>query len=289
MEIKMKYKTAVTTLLLCMLNTSLLFSEDAGVEDVIVPFSGKLALNLSGKYNIGIFQQQSSSYRTDRPWDIGFGIRYKNIAALAYIPITLKSDSFDIAVNFYLRKMYYETFFRRYTKFYNEDDENHENAGLDIMSSGIMAGWIHGYKNHSLRSVFALSEKQTVSSGSFLYGFGAFYSLIYSQNNTMARYSERQHIVYFGPTAGYSYTFVLPQSMFLNVGLNFGANLGINVNDTNILFIPQINPKITFGRHNNSWSINAVMGCNASVLLWDMGNFDILVPATMSITFSKRF
>jgi hypothetical protein len=77
--------------------------------------------------------------------------------------------------------------------------------------------------------------------------------------------------------------------MFLNVGLNIGANLGININDTNILFAPQINPKITFGHHNNSWSINAVMGCNASVLLWDTDNFDTLVPATMSVTFSKRF
>ncbi|AEF84217.1 hypothetical protein TREPR_2715 [Treponema primitia ZAS-2] len=77
--------------------------------------------------------------------------------------------------------------------------------------------------------------------------------------------------------------------MFLNTGLNIGANLGINTTDTKMLFMPQINPKITFGHHNASWSINMVMGCNASVLLWNMGNFDVLIPATMSMTFSKRF
>jgi hypothetical protein len=158
------------------------------------------------------------------------------------------------------------------------------------MSAGIMAGWIHNYKEHSLRSVFILSEKQSISSGSFLYGIGAFYTSIYSQNETQTRYNkERQHIIYFGPTAGYSYTWVFPHSMFLNVGINIGANLGINTNVTNILFIPQINPKITFGHHNNSWSINAVMGCNASVLLWNKSDFDTLVPTTMSVTFSKRF
>jgi hypothetical protein len=272
--------------LLCVLNTGLLFAEEP-----IVSFEEneeKIALNLSGKYNIGIFQQQSEAYRTDKPWDIGLGVRYKNFAAQAFIPVSANKDSLDIALNFYLKKMYSETFVKRYTNLYNRNDENHENAGLDIMSGGIMAGWIHNYENHSLRSVFAISEKQTVSSGSFLYGFGTFYTSIYSRNTAITRYSERRHIVYFGPTAGYSYTWMLPRGIFLNAGLNTGANLGININDTEILLVPQLNPKITFGHHNASWSINTVMGCNVSVLLWDRDNFSTLTPATMSITFSKR-
>ncbi|GMO70317.1 MAG: hypothetical protein Ta2A_18890 [Treponemataceae bacterium] len=196
--------------------------------------------------------------------------------------------------------MYYEIFFKRYDNFYLDNGEEtlaRKNTGLDIMSSGIMAGWIHNHKNHSLRSVFTLSEKQTVSSGSFLYGFGVFYTSIrfnssinyLPQNETMTRYNKRQHIVYFGPTAGYSYTWILPHDMFLNLGLIVGANLGVTINDAKILFVPQINPKITFGHHNTSWSVNAVMGCNTSILLWDKDNFDIVVPATMSVTFSKRF
>ncbi|MFP3041746.1 DUF4421 domain-containing protein [Treponema primitia] len=267
-------------------NTGLLFAENP-----IVPFDEKVALSFSGKYNMGIFQQQAAGYTTDKPWDIGLGIRYKNIAAQLYIPISFNNDSFDVALNFYLEEMYYETFIKRYKNFHNGDNETgeYENVGLDIMSSGIMAGWIHNHKNHSLRSVFTMSEKQTASNGSLLYGFGVFYTSIYSKSEDMARYNERVHIVHFGPAAGYSYTWILPSSMFLNAGLSIGANLGINTNDTKILFIPQINPKITFGHHNTSWSINTVMGCTASVLLWSMDNFDVLIPATMSITFSKRF
>ncbi|GHV80482.1 hypothetical protein AGMMS49944_22730 [Spirochaetia bacterium] len=104
----------------------------------------------------------------------------------------------------------------------------------------------------------------------------------------MTRYSERQHIVHFGPTAGYSYTWILPHGMFLNAGITIGTNVGIDINEPQILFIPQVNPKITFGYHHSSWSVNAVMGCNASVLLWN-NDFDIAAPATMGVTFSKRF
>jgi hypothetical protein len=188
--------------------------------------------------------------------------------------------------------MYYETFAKRYQKFYISDDDGiikQKNAGLDVMSVGMLTGWIGNHENHSLRSVFTLSEKQTASSGSFLYGLGAFYTSIYSQNETTSRYIKRQHIVYFGPTAGYSHTWIFKHDIFLNLALNIGANLGIGINDPQILFIPQVNPKIIFGHHNSSWSVNAVMGANASLLLWGKGNFDILAPVTMSITFSKRF
>jgi hypothetical protein len=56
------------------------------------------------------------------------------------------------------------------------------------------------------------------------------------------------------------------------------ANLGININGTGILFIPQITPKITYEHHHNLWSINEVMGCNTSVLLWDKEHSDIFNP-----------
>jgi hypothetical protein len=75
----------------------------------------------------------------------------------------------------------------------------------------------------------------------------------------------------------------------LNLGLNVGANLGINTNGPQILFVPQINPKITFGHHHASWSVNAVMGNNTSLLLWGKDSIDIITPVTISVTLSKRF
>jgi hypothetical protein len=105
----------------------------------------------------------------------------------------------------------------------------------------------------------------------------------------MPRFKERQHILYFGPTAGYSYTFIFKYDIFLNLSLNIGANLGIGINNPKVLFIPQISPKITIGHHHGTWSINTVMGCNASMLLWGKGDFNEIIPVTMSVTFFKHF
>ncbi|GHT84943.1 hypothetical protein FACS1894137_08630 [Spirochaetia bacterium] len=278
----MKASGICIVLLACILTIGRVFAEDA-----IVPFDQKLALNLLGKYSLGMFQQGSTDYKTDISWDLGFGIRYKNLAAEAYFPISSNKVSFDAALNFYRKKMYYEAFFKRYKNYFNGKDgaDGHEDAGLDVLNGGIMAGWVQNYENHSLRSVFSLSEKQTRSSGSFLYGFGVFYTSVYAENEAMSRYTERQHIVYFGPSAGFSYTWMLPRGMFINGAFKGGVNMGIHMNATDILLvIPQINPKFTFGRHGRSWSINATAGVNATLLVWDKDTYDISSPLTVTLS-----
>jgi hypothetical protein len=252
-----------------------------------------MALSLSGKYNIGVFQYDGDSYRTDKPWDIGVGLRYKSLAATVFLPLSANNDAFDVAFNFYLKKMYFETFIKRYTNFYPGEQDHadraiRENVGLDVMNTGLFVGWVADETRHSLRSLFSLSEEQRSSSGSFLYGFGVCFTSLYSENPAMPRYAERHSIVYFGPTGGYSYTWVFPHRLFLNLGATVGANAGIKASDGGFLFIPQVNPKITFGHHDDSWSVNAVMGCNTSMLFWGDGDFDTLAPATMSVTFSRR-
>jgi len=276
------YKTII---LLGLLNAHFAFSEEA-----ITKFNEKFALSFFGNYNIGSFtQQEALNYRTDIPWNIGLGVRYKKISAQISIPISFNNPAFDLELNSYFEKIYFNLFIKHYQNFYNDKDIEQNDAGLDIFSTGITAGWIHNNKNHSLSSVYNLDGKQNISSGSFLYGFGIFYSSIYSENEDIIRYKERKHIIYFGPMAGYSYTWILPHDMFINVFINIGANLGINSNTNEILFIPQIKPKISFGHHNNSWSINMVMGCNITTIIWGKNDTDTLLFAPIAITFSKRF
>jgi hypothetical protein len=272
-------------LLLCFVNTGLSFSEEAVTE-----FNEKFAFNFFGNYNIGIFNQhQTLSYRTDEPWDIGLGIRYKNISAQISVPISFNSNSFDFELNSYLEKIFFESFLKRYQNFHDEQETGYNDAGLDIMSTGITAGWIHNNQNHSLSSVYNLNRKQNISNGSFLYGFGMFYTSIYSENYDIKHYDTRKYLIHFGPMAGYSYTWILPHNMFMNIGINIGTNLGINITENGILFIPQIKPKISFGHHNNTWSVNTVMSTNSTIILWDRNDFDIFAPSTMAVTFSKRF
>ncbi|MDR0814958.1 MAG: DUF4421 domain-containing protein [Bacteroidales bacterium] len=286
---KMHCKAIV--LLAVLLNTSLSFAEGPAAGENIVPFPQTMAISVFGISNMEIFLEEWSQYKADKPWTMGVGFRYKNLAAQAAIPLPFNTGAFDLAVNFYLEKMYFETFVKHYQKFYPDDVETigNEDIGLDIMSAGIMASRVYNHKNHSFRSVYSLSQKQTASSGSFLYGLGVFYSSLHSQNGFIPRYAERQHVVYFGPTAGYSYTWVYDHDLYLNLDLNLGANLGIDINETKLLFIPQAYPRITFGHHNSAWSLNSVVGANASMFLWDGGNLETILPVTICITFSKRF
>ncbi|GHU82487.1 hypothetical protein FACS189468_6760 [Spirochaetia bacterium] len=272
-------------LLFCLFNVGIIFCEEA-----INEFDEKFAVSLFGNYNIGIFMQdQTEGFRTDEPWRIGLGFRYKKYAASFSVPVNFKFNSFDVELNSYFEKLYFETYLKRYQSYYDDKETENKNAGLDIMSAGVTAGWIHNNQNHSLSSVYALNEKQNISSGSFLYGFGVYYTSLYSDNTEIKHYDERNHIIHFGPQAGYSYTLVLPHDMFININTSIGADLGISVTENKILFIPQIKPKISFGHHNRTWSINAIMGSNAAILLWGVNNFDVLSPSTMTVTFSKRF
>jgi hypothetical protein len=259
-------------------------------EEAITKFDEKFAISLFGNYNISIFmQEQTQGFRTDVPWRIGLGFRYKKLAVFYSVPVNLKFNFFDIELNSYFEKLYFEVFLKRYQSYFNNKENEPKNVGLDIMSAGITAGWIHNNQNHSLSSVYSLTEKQNISSGSFLYGFGVYYTSLYSDNTEIERYNERNHIIHFGPTAGYSYTWVLSNDIFINMGINIGANLGINITENKVLFIPQIKPKISFGHHNRTWSINAIMGSNATILLRDLDTFDVVAPATIMLTFSKRF
>ncbi|GMO52067.1 MAG: hypothetical protein Pg6C_17350 [Treponemataceae bacterium] len=259
-------------------------------EEPITAFDEKFAVSIFGNHNIGIFkQEQTQGFKTDMPWRIGLGFRYKKFSAFFSVPINFKFNSFDVELNSYFEKLYFESYLKRYKNYYDTKENENKNIGLDIISAGILAGWIHNNQNHSLSSVYSLNEKQNISSGSFLYGFGVYYTSLYSDNMEINRYNERNHILHFGPTAGYSYTWVLSYDIFINIGINIGANLGINTTENKILFIPQVKPKVSFGHHNRTWSINAVMGNNAAILLRNFDEFDVVAPATITVTFSKRF
>jgi hypothetical protein len=185
-----------------------------------------------------------------------------------------------------------------------------------VLSSGVSAGWAQNGKRHSLSAVYDLDRKQQSPNGSVILGFGAYYTSIRggdtgkhcrnspyldssvefaqsanSRSKSASRICDRntRHLVYFGPNIGYSYTFLFPGNLFLNINVIVGLDAGLNLNTNEWLFIPQATPRISFGHHGNVWSINAAIGCNYTAILWDTRAVDLLMPATMTLTYSKRF
>jgi hypothetical protein len=262
-------------------------------EENISLFNDKFALNFSGIYTISGFSQDKMWYNADKPWALGLGIRIKNISLGLSFPIYSFDInpfySFDFQTNSYYDAVYYKAFCRRYQGFtYGEEPEKIK-IDLTLFSAGISAGWIQNNKNHSLSAIYDLDKMQITSSGSFLYGFGVTYTSIYCEDSTIENYAERQHFIYFGPAAGYSYTWIFPQNIFLNMNLVIGLNAGNNINENKWLIVPQLMPNISVGHHDKAWSINFAGSCDYTNIIWDNTDFDTLLAGTMAVTFSKRF
>ena len=279
-------------LFLCIFTIYILFSIKLYADDYFTSFEEDFAINIFTKYNMGIFTDiNHPEYRTDKPFEIGIGIRYKTISAKLSVPILFNDIfniwAFDFEMDAYFDNIFYEAYFKHYPYFFIEDTD--KQSDLSIHSSGIMATFVHNNKNHLLSSVMSLDSKQNISSGSLLYGFGVFHSSIFSTEELQERYNERQHLLYFGPSIGYSYTWVFRYGVFLNSSLVFFANPGINISTGNWLFIPQFEPKIVVGHHNNTWSANLIMKNNAKFIIWNKDDIDILTLVSITVTFSKRF
>ena len=255
-------------------------------EETIQYFNEKLTISFLLNYNYGSFYQDNTEHITVRPVNVGFGVRYKNISASASFPIPFKDTSFDLEINPYFERIYYHAYFKYYQDFYKRDQD--EKSDLDILSSAITATYVLNHENHSLSSVINLDKKQTVSSGSFLYSFGTFFSSIFSE--TIENYHERrQNLLYFGPGIGYSYTFVFENDMFLNLSVVVFTNAGINLNNKEWSFIPQLEPHIVFGQHKKTWSFNIKIANNSEFILGEQSNYDILTLSSISAVLSKRF
>jgi hypothetical protein len=270
----------------------------APADNAIAPFSESWALNISGKYVITNFsQEQSGQYTANRPWAVGLGIRYKTVSASLslppfYAPDESPLESFDIQLSSYYDFVYYEAFFKRYQGFTERKEERKavgRDIDLSVFSTGALMGWLLNGENHSLSAAYDLDCKQLSSNGSLILGFGVFYTSIFSDDKDLIHYGDRQRFLYFGPNFGYSYTFIFSNSVFLNINLVIGLDAGLNISASRWLFIPVIIPKLSFGRHYKTWSINVSAGRHYTPITWNADSVDRFFPSTITVTFSKRF
>jgi hypothetical protein len=275
-------------------------------EDNITTFTEDWTFSLSANYNLGLLtQSDASQFRTNKPWNIGIGIRYKifSIKTSFSIPVTdssvvkpsVSKPSFDFEVASYYNRVYFGTYFKYYRDYYVADTD--EPVGLDTLSLGFTTTFVQNYKNHSLSSVNLLNKRQNISSGSFLYSLGAFYSSLYSSSEMISDFIEKQNIIYFGQGIGYSYIWAFKSGLFINASLVLFTNAGFNIITNKWLFIPHLEPNFVIGYHQNTWSVNLRIMNKTTVFLkessffvspdeWD---YNLLSLITTTLMFSKRF
>ncbi|MDL2229235.1 DUF4421 domain-containing protein [Treponema sp. OttesenSCG-928-L16] len=262
----------------------------------ILIFDEAFTVNVSGRYSIVSFaDRMNTNYESQTPWALGLGLRYKILSASFSLPLYKISgrkpfSTFDFEMNSYPGPFYYSLFCRRYRGFYQDADEQDVlDVDLRLFSAGISGAWVVNSEGHSLGAAYNLSGRQKASSGSALFGFGVFYTSVHSPDGRAEHYREKQHFVYFGPSAGYSHTFVFPHNMFLNLMAAAEMNAGFKTGSRTWHFMPQLMPRISFGYHHDSWSLNLVGNCRYLLILRKADRPDGLLMSSMAITFSYRF
>ena len=258
----------------------------------IVKLKNLLTFKTSLEYNFMAFEQTSEDYsfRTNRPWDFGLGIGIKNIFLGFSVSVPFlkdrnynESQSFDISFDRYTEKGFTSAFVKYYDGFH---DIVKNDIDLRILNIGASHEWIIN-REHSLRSVYTLDSRQTVSNGSFLAGLSAFFTSIHSEYSGLSNYAERHSYFYTGPTFGYSYTWVIKESYFFNVLSTFGLNFIFSGGGLSFGF--QALPKFSLGYNSKWWSVNVYSDYR---LLLDQYSKDYehnLFSGTFGLAFIFRF
>jgi hypothetical protein len=258
-------------------------------EENIQSFDNKFSLSVLSKYNfVQFLYDDSKTAQSNRPVDIGFKFSYKNLT-LGFnicIPFTYskeynESASLDIQLNYCNDYVYTEAVFKYYDGFHSGNNA----VVLELFSGGFFGEYILN-KNHSLRSVYALDRLQTVSNGSLLLGGNFFATSI--ESSEIESYVNKTAYMYFGPNAGYSYTWVLENNYFINIFLVLGADLCVT-NTQRYSFTPHMLSKFSVGKHNNLWSINFELEANYVSFSEKFIMPDSLFNSSACVTVTRRF
>ena len=295
-----KKTCAVLLLLFCII--PLLYSQEK-----IITFDNNWTIDLSLNYHFLQFDQENIfGCRGNRPLDVGIGVAYKKIALGYNIELPFfseyyapSSQSFDMNLDFLGESYVVTTFLSRYHSFFiNKYEEldlfTDDNVDLDILSMGVSIRWLLNYEAHTLRGVYTLDRKQTISSGSPIIGFGFYYHSIYSADDNLPSYETRQHFIYSGLLIGYSYTWIFGRGAFLNIDTVAGINPGFNTNEMKYVFIPSAFPNFSFGFHFNTWSLISSVNFRffMTIQSYEINAADWHQLSKMNVTFlkiSKRF
>jgi len=251
-----------------------------------------LYLRVTTTYNFISFKQASEEnmFFTNRPWDFGMGFGVKNIFAgfsfsipVGYDKEFARSSSYDFNFNRFSKKNNYSNAFLKYYKGFNNREDY---VDLSLLKLGLTQTFILN-KNHSLRSVYVLDRRQTVSNGSFLVGGGMYFSSIHSESILLQDYYVRLNTFYLGPNFGYSHTFVIADHFFINAYGVGGINLLISGWD--FAYGLQAMIKLSFGYHSTKWSGNIYADYSYLINRMEKPTDNDSLSGKIGISYIRRF
>jgi hypothetical protein len=258
-------KWIMIALLLLFADMQMIYSQSnssKSMENIEKPKTN-FALGLNITYNFINYGSKDTSLDTKAPVFLGLSFAYKDYGISFSIaqPYTYdntpgKHVPFDADLVFYQKHWYEEASVRFYDDFFKTS----EPFNMQFISGSLRGEYIFNADNFSLQSAYALNRIQKHSAGSFILGGNIRHSLIDSSD--IGYYNNQQWIFSIGPNAGYSYTFVFRNYLFINLFLLCGTDIGLDFTNTTILFSPYVIPKLVIGKHFKRWSMNFIVGEN---------------------------
>jgi hypothetical protein len=261
--------------------------------DAIRYFEKKLTTNVFVRNNFFNFSPPDVSLWSMKPAETGFTVIWKKLAlGLSFgIPFTtvndnaLKSSSFDFKFDHYGNRIYWGGSAAYYSVFRRSGLNDNSYFDMIVFSGGIFGEYLINNKNHSLHAVYNMDAEQTVSSGSWLLGAGLQTTLVQSDSKEYP--FGRSLLLHYGPNAGYSYTWIFGDRVFLNAMMVASFNLAVDCLSREWYFALQTRPKIAIGRHFDTWSINGVIDIHSTNFMGTrLLNFNAI---TLTVTLSKRW
>ncbi|MDR3237670.1 MAG: DUF4421 domain-containing protein [Spirochaetia bacterium] len=285
-----------------------LCAEDQYIQSFDAAFTAYVSLN----YNSIVFSQNdknsAETYISNRPFDAGFGFAWGNFSLGFNVSIPFlrdteysKSKSSDAQLNYHGKKFFFEIQGKDYKGFHDEDSrgssrrrlsavgKDGQNVDLEIRSIGIFGQYLWNHEEYSMRAAFDLTERQLKSAGSFLLGADSFYSTIFSPESFLSRYNKKNKLLQFGPNAGYAYTWVYNNNLFLAAAVSLGLNVHKELNGNSYSVGPAFFPRFAVGYHMEDWSFNFMYTATILSIIYNENESGDISTHHVQLTLARRF
>ncbi len=267
-------------------------------------------------------KKSNLTYRSNATLNLGTGITYKNLSAnlsagFGFLNKGIekrgKTTALDFQFHVFLQNWTSDLLFLHYKGFYAAPGNYplafpgsyYYRPDISLSLTGLTAYRVQNSGKFSYRSAFYQNEWIRKSSGTLLYGGGAYYESINSNDSNLIPSKVAKffpdanfynfHFISFGPGVGYAYALVIKKhfyvlsSVIINGNINFSTDENGSIKNRLTSFEPGINFKTAAGYDGAVW--NASLSWAGNVLLVKQANVagaNTFPTSEVRLTFARQ-
>ncbi|WP_292009151.1 DUF4421 family protein [Chryseobacterium sp.] len=228
-------------------------------------YSKDMMISLYSSNNNLFLKNNNVQFSPNNSLNFGAGVSLKNTVlnfnyAYGFLPLKSKniygkSTITDLQIHHYGEKLVVDFLWQKYKGFYNEEKKDIKvYPDLAVTQLGGEISYVFN-RHFSSKAAFELSEKQMISSGSFILGGGVYYHSL----KNIPEFSEQNvfHNFQMGANGGYAYSWVINDHWLMTGMATLGANFGNTTDllkDFKIKIYPTAFARGAVSYHKENWA-----------------------------------